>query len=262
MPSAWCALPLDRGSQEVAVTDELDVSLRRYRALGDPSRARILAALSAEAPLDASELATRTGLHVSTVRMHVKVLQHSGLLRAERVSSGRRGRPRFVYSATDAVAEEGDRRYRLLAGVLATLAARTGSETAELETLGEATGRSLVESPAPDANIPDDESVAGLLAVLEQTGFAPELAGERRGRRILMRSCPFLELARQHRDVICPIHLGLIRGALSELGASSTATRLEPFVRPDLCVAHLARGAARRGSPRRSPSRGAPGRGR
>jgi hypothetical protein len=33
-----------------------------------------------------------------------------------------------------------------------------------------------------------------------------------------------------------------MRGALSELGASSTATRLEPFVRPDLCVAHLAPG--------------------
>ena len=174
------------------MTDELDSSLRRYRALGDPSRARILAALSAEAPLDTSELATRTGLHVNTVRTHVKVLQDAGLIHAEKASSTRRGRPRLVYSATDAVAEEGDRRYRLLAGVLSTLAARTGSEPAELESLGEASGRDLVESPPPDAKIPDDEAVAGLLAVLEQTGFAPELAGERRGRRILMRSCSFL----------------------------------------------------------------------
>jgi predicted ArsR family transcriptional regulator len=231
-----------RGSQDVLVSAELDLSVRRHRALGDPSRARILAVLSAEAPLDMAELATRTGLHVNTVRMHVKVLQDAGLVLAEKASSTRRGRPRFVYSATDTVAEEGDRRYRLLAGVLATLAARTGRETAELETLGEACGRDLVDSPAPDATIPDEEAVAGLLAVLEQTGFAPELAGGRQGRRLLMRSCPFLELARQHRDVICPIHLGLMRGALSELGASSTATRLEPFVRPDLCVAHLAPG--------------------
>jgi len=32
-----------------------------------------------------------------------------------------------------------------------------------------------------------------------------------------------------------------MRGALAELGARTSATRLEPFVQPDLCVAHLAR---------------------
>ena len=31
-----------------------------------------------------------------------------------------------------------------------------------------------------------------------------------------------------------------MRGALAEAGATTRATRLEPFVRPDLCVAHLA----------------------
>ena len=59
-----------------------------------------------------------------------------------------------------------------------------------------------------------------------------------------MRPCPFLELAREHQDVICPIHLGLMRGALAELGARTRATKLEPFVRPDLCVARLAAGRA------------------
>jgi predicted ArsR family transcriptional regulator len=56
-----------------------------------------------------------------------------------------------------------------------------------------------------------------------------------------MRPCPFLELARAHQDVICPIHLGLMRGALAELGVRTRATKLEPFVQPDLCVARLAR---------------------
>ena len=222
------------------MTDEPDVSLRRHRALGDPSRARILAALSVEAPLDTSELATRTGLHANTVRMHVRVLQDVGLIHAEKAPSTGRGRPRLVYSATDPVTEEGDRPYRLLAGVLVALAARTEREATELEALGDATGRDLVDSPSPDANIPDDDAVAGLLAVLERTGFEPELAGGRRGRRILMRSCPFLELARQHRDVICPIHLGLMRGVLAQLGAPLDATRLDPFVEPDTCVTHLA----------------------
>jgi len=38
---------------------------------------------------------------------------------------------------------------------------------------------------------------------------------------------------------------GLIRGALTELGATTRATKLEPFVRPDLCVARLAGARAR-----------------
>jgi hypothetical protein len=33
-----------------------------------------------------------------------------------------------------------------------------------------------------------------------------------------------------------------MRGALAELGASVRATKLEPFVKPDLCVARLASG--------------------
>ena len=78
----------------------------------------------------------------------------------------------------------------------------------------------------------------------EEIGFRPELERGTRGRRILMRPCPFLELARRHQDVVCPIHLGLMRGALAELGASATTATLDPFVRPDLCVAGLAPAAS------------------
>ena len=39
--------------------------------------------------------------------------------------------------------------------------------------------------------------------------------------------------------MICGVHLGLMRGALEALGAPLEATRLEPFVAPHLCLAHL-----------------------
>ncbi len=57
-----------------------------------------------------------------------------------------------------------------------------------------------------------------------------------------MRPCPFLELARRHPEVVCRIHLGLMRGALAELGATTRAGGLESFVRDDLCVARLTDG--------------------
>jgi predicted ArsR family transcriptional regulator len=54
-----------------------------------------------------------------------------------------------------------------------------------------------------------------------------------------LRQCPFLEVARQHRDVICALHLGLMRGALDLMRAPVTADELAPFVEPGLCVARL-----------------------
>lgn len=220
-------------------------ALRRHRALADPSRARILAELADSGPLDARELADRVGLHVNTVRVHVNALAEAGLVESETLSPQGRGRPRVAYRATAAAGDAGARRYRLLAEILTALVARYGPEAAaQLEEVGAAWGRYMVEAPPPYGEVGDGEAVDRLLALLAEIGFEPELEQRTRGRRILMRPCPFLELARTHQDVICPIHLGLMRGALAELGAKTRATKLEPFVRPDLCVARLAGGRA------------------
>ena len=221
-------------------------TLRRHRALSDPSRARILAELVDAGPLDAGELARRVGLHVNTVRVHLKALNDAGLVSSETQPPHGRGRPRVAYRATAAAADTAGRRYRLLAEILTALVARFGPEASvQLVETGEAWGRHLVESPPPFASLSDEEAVARLVGLLDEIGFQSQVEQTPRGRRILMRPCPFLELARAHQDVICPIHLGIMRGALAELGASTRATKLEPFVRPDLCVARLAVGRAR-----------------
>lgn len=213
---------------------------RRYRALADPSRARILAELGEGEMLDTRALAARVGLHVNTVRVHLGVLADAGLVEQQTQPPQGRGRPRLAYRAVGETVGDGGRRYRLLAEILTTLVARYGGDAhAQLEEIGEAWGRHLVDSPPPSAKLSDAEAVDRLLGLLAEIGFQPALETGR-PRRILMRPCPFFELARRHQDVVCPIHLGLIRGALGELGATTRATRLEPFVRDDLCIAHLA----------------------
>ena len=57
----------------------------------------------------------------------------------------------------------------------------------------------------------------------------------------MLKRCPFQEVATTYPTVICPIHLGLIRGALAELGTGVEADWLEPFAEPGACVAHLTR---------------------
>jgi predicted ArsR family transcriptional regulator len=219
---------------------EREQTLRRHRALADPSRARILAELSDQGPLDARELADRVGLHVNTVRVHVNALAEAGLVESETLPPQGRGRPRVAYRASAAAGDEGGRRYRLLAEILTALVARFGPDaTEQLEEIGEAWGHYLVDAPPPYAELADDDAVERLVGLLAEIGFQPHIEESGRGRRILMRPCPFLELARAHQDVICPIHLGLIRGALAALGATTRATKLEPFVRHDRCVARL-----------------------
>jgi predicted ArsR family transcriptional regulator len=59
-----------------------------------------------------------------------------------------------------------------------------------------------------------------------------------------LRHCPFLELAETRKAVICPIHLGLMQGALETWQAPVTVDRLDAFAEPDLCLAHLSRQGA------------------
>ena len=206
-----------------------------HRALADPSRVRILRTLAeAGGPLDAHELAARVGLHPNTVRWHLGVLADAGFVSSSTEPRTRPGRPRVVFTATEDEAE-GREDYRLLAAILAGSLSGTETGAAAAERAGEAWGRFLVERPRPFARMSAADAADQVVRLLDEHGFEPE----RENGDVLMHRCPFRDLAEQHGDVVCSVHLGLIRGALAEIGAPVTATRLEPFVEPGLCRARL-----------------------
>ena len=78
-----------------------------------------------------------------------------------------------------------------------------------------------------------------VLRLNEQFGFRPELRQAKSGKEIILKRCPFQEVAASYQTVICPLHLGLIRGALAELATGVEADWLEPFAEPGACVGHL-----------------------
>lgn len=214
-----------------------------HRALADPSRARVLDAVrgSAEA-LDAAQLADRVGLHVNTVRSHLRVLVDARLVEASREERHRRGRPRVVYTATDAPAPEPAAGYRLLAEILASELAKSGQDSAErAEEAGRAWGRFMVTRPADNAPATDEGDIEAVVRLLDEFGFdpAPERAGD--GHMVILQHCPFGEVADHYQRIVCSVHLGLMQGALAARGAHVEAEHLEPFVRPGVCAAHLER---------------------
>ena len=75
--------------------------------------------------------------------------------------------------------------------------------------------------------------------LLAEFGFDPSIEPGDDGRTVLMQHCPFGEVADSYRKIVCSVHLGLMQGALDELGAHVEADSLEPFVRPGVCAARL-----------------------
>lgn len=206
------------------------------------SRAGVLDMLQAtDSPLGVREIAQRMGLHPNTARFHLEALVEAGLAAREAEDRETPGRPRIGYRAA-VEGPSGRRRYRLLAEMLATLIAGTMPEPgAAAEEAGRAWGAYLTEQPPPYQRLTPAEAIAKLMETMEELGFAPQVVPEAdEGRyQLRLRQCPFREVAQQHRDVICGLHLGLMRGAFDLMRAPVTADRLDSFVEPSLCVASL-----------------------
>jgi predicted ArsR family transcriptional regulator len=206
------------------------------------SRADVLDMLrAADGPLGVRDVAQRTGLHPNTARFHLEGLTEAGLAVRETEEREKPGRPRVGYRATvDGPA--GRRRYRLLAEMLSSLIAGTMPQPGKAaEAAGREWGAYLTEQPPPYQKLSAEDAIGKLTEVMEELGFSPQTeAGDGEGQyRLCLRQCPFREVAQHHEDVICSLHVGLMRGALDRMRAPLTADRLDPFVEPSLCVARL-----------------------
>jgi predicted ArsR family transcriptional regulator len=204
----------------------------RHAVLADPTRRALLAALRrAAGPLGIRDLAATLGLHANSVREQLRRLL------------------RFLPTP------EPEDPYRALALALADqLAAQRSSGLLPMaEGAGERWGRDAAArtlghgKPRPpdrrgpgssDPSAPTDLAIVGRL--LAEAGYAPEPIAPGDA-EIRLRACPFLPIDHRHLPVVCGVHLGYIRGAFRELGSARDVVAIEPFVRPDLCIARLSR---------------------
>jgi len=179
-----------------------------------------------------AELAESSGVHANTVRFHLDTLVANGQVEPTEPDRSGPGRPAALFRAVPRMDPGGPRRFRLLAEILTRSLAADPAPARRAAEAGRDWGLGL---PVPSSG---QTPVTHLIALLDDLGFAPEQDTRDRS-RIGLRHCPFLELAETHAAVVCPIHLGLMRGVMESAGSSVTVDRLDPFVEPDLCVAHL-----------------------
>lgn len=211
----------------------MDGETRRHRALADASRARLLDLLrESERPLGVDELSASLALHPNTVRAHLAVLEDVGLVVASREARTLPGRPRRLFAA---VPEDDEREHELLAAAFASSLEPLPDGDALSAAAGRSWGRVLVERLEPGREPTAHNCLQRVASLLQRRGFAPEVAGD----EIVMRRCPFRELAERYPRVVCSLHAGIIDGAFQELGAPVEVERLEPWVTPTMCVAWL-----------------------
>ena len=232
--SAAQSAPASNGSRVVTSTSGRP-GLSHHQVLASASRMAVLELLRSRArPLGVGEVAEQVGLHQNTVRSHLDLLVDAGYaIRRSEAPSGP-GRPRVVYEAT--AAPEGERNYRLLAEVLAQHLFATSERPGEAAVNAGRSWAGLTgqighsgqsgqsgqsrdgdpRGPTAEPPISEEAAIAAVVRMLGDIGFAPEVSAD--GTAINLHRCPFRELAESNPDVVCGAHLGMIQGALAEVG--------------------------------------------
>ena len=231
---------------------------QRHRTRLTPAQSAILDHLVDQPdPCTVTALAGLMHQHPNTVREHLDALVSAGAATRTASPTTGRGRPAWLYAATaESKLSEDAHEYAGLAAALAGHIARTSANpAADADAAGMEWGRDLIRSamatgdaPDPDttgddAPSPDSARSADLrarrrvVALFNELGFSPD--ADQDASVVRLRRCPLLAAAHQHPEVVCGVHLGLVQGALTELGAPSQDLLLRPFAEQGACVLHL-----------------------
>lgn len=199
------------------------------------SRAALLDTVLDQPGSTLAELAAATGLHVNTVREHLEALERGGLVEKEAAAPRGRGRPAWLYRAV----EPGEHsEYAGLATALAAAIHRSSKQPGrDAVAAGVDWGHDLARAKGDPTAPGRPAARRQVVALLADMGFAPE-PDERHTVARLTR-CPLLDAALRYPDVVCGVHLGIVRGALEEYGADGARTRLLPFSEPGACRLEL-----------------------
>jgi predicted ArsR family transcriptional regulator len=203
------------------------------RVLGDNTRYAIYLELArSPRPLVTAEIAETLGLHQNTVRPHLERMREVGLLDVSTDARGEVGRPHHRYSLSPEAPSLGlePPTMPMLARMVLAMARRVGANPADAMAVGEAEGatRAARYDDAPSA-------LEALVADLDRLGFDPLVTAQESADEadddpdapvtavVAFANCPFADLAREHPDLVCALHRGLVAGFVAHMGDAEVA---------------------------------------
>ncbi len=217
---------------------QLETAMAALAALAEPVRRRLYLRVLERGEMSRDQAARRLGISRALAAFHLDKLVAQGLLEARyRRLTGRTGRgagrPAKLYrrSAEELRVMLPERRYDVLARLLARAAGTAPRSLAALRRAGRRFGKALGETLR--ASLPGRPTQACLVrqaeAVLRDYGFEPiRVDGGLR-----LRNCPFDAVARAHRAVVCGANLSVMEGLVA--GLRIPGITAEPDPQPGQC---------------------------
>jgi predicted ArsR family transcriptional regulator len=224
--------------------EDLSARLDVAASLAEPVRRSLYEYVAAATDAVTREAAAAAlGIPPHTAKFHLDRLVADGLLDASyRRPEGRggpgAGRPAKVYrrSALELDVTVPERRYALAGRLLLEAIGETDAEDAAavrrvLRTVARRAGRDAGTARSSEHPVADETSA--VLATLRADGFEPyEHDGS-----ILLRNCPFHDLAQQDTELVCGMNVAYVGGVLQGLGVTSRRATLDP--RPQHCCVRV-----------------------
>jgi predicted ArsR family transcriptional regulator len=204
-------------------------------------------------PIGPGEAGAAVGLHPNTARVHLELLCSAGLLERRTEDRTKRGRPRVLYEVgpsarrlgRDGRTREAEVGYRDLARLVARQLSELPDVPSEAVRAGRRWASVLDKVHLSTERLSATETIRAAAEVLDRLGFDPE--PDVGALRILLRRCPFLEVASESRSVVCGIHLGMLKATVERLDSPVDVAGLEPPVtlQPTVCMVRFATRPAR-----------------
>jgi DeoR family suf operon transcriptional repressor len=179
------------------------------------TRERVLQTLLAHPRITIEELADEVGINPISVRHHISSLQAEGLVTADEERHGV-GRPRYVFSLTEAGVEKFPTRYvRLTVRLLEQL--KETMPPAMISQIFVQMAQELAKDFARTTNLEDlstEQKLELMKAMLQREGFNIEWKHQGDQFQITETSCPYYHVGQDHPEV-CSVDQTLISSVLS-----------------------------------------------
>lgn len=179
------------------------------------TRQEILEIIKQERQATVEDLAERLELTPMTIRHHLNVLQAQNLVVASKVRRSKKvGRPRLVYTLTDAADELFPQSYGELARYLVSEVKETVGEDEAEAILRRVADRVAKSAPAPIAGQTFEDRLTQVVDFMEEQGFISRWEETDQGYVITNLSCPYRLVTREH-DEVCIMDTELLTQLLN-----------------------------------------------
>ncbi|MGD9148030.1 MAG: ArsR family transcriptional regulator [Anaerolineae bacterium] len=167
------------------------------------TRQEILAILKEEGQATVEDLAERLELTPMTIRHHLNVLQAQNLVVASKVRRSKKvGRPRLVYTLTDAADDLFPQSYGELARHLVSEVKETVGEEETEAIFARVADRVARNAPAPIPGQGFEGRLAQVIDFMEEQGFISRWEKTDEGYVVTNINCPYRSVSREH-DEVC-----------------------------------------------------------